>query len=83
MFLMRNRKGVGPDGRGAGGEELGRVNGGENTTRVYYMRKNLFTIKEKCFNFKKLKPTLPTIPGQDYLVLAYPSFLDEPYKYKI
>lgn len=42
-FPMRDRKGMDADGRG-GGEELGRVEGGETIKNIYYMR------KESIFN---------------------------------
>lgn len=41
-FLVRDKNGVDPDGRG-GGEILGGVEGRETTIRIYLASKNLFS----------------------------------------
>lgn len=45
-LLMRDRDGVDPDGRD-GSKKMGGVVGGENVSRMYYVRKKLFSIKAK------------------------------------
>jgi hypothetical protein len=45
-FLRRDRTGMDLDGRG-GGKKLGGVEGKEARIRIYCMKKNLFSIKEK------------------------------------
>lgn len=44
--LLSVRKGVNPKGKDSG-KELGGVEGEEIIIRIYYMRKNLFSIKSK------------------------------------
>jgi hypothetical protein len=43
FFLVRDRKGADPEGRG-GREELYEVEGGSTVIRIYCMKKNLFSI---------------------------------------
>lgn len=46
-FLMWDRKGVDPDGKG-GGEELGEVEGGETVIRTDFVRKeSIFNIRNE------------------------------------
>ena len=45
-FLTRDRKGVDTDKRGDG-EELGGVGGWETIIKIYWVKKDLFSIKEK------------------------------------
>lgn len=43
---MKDRKRVDPGG-GKGGKEFGRVKGGENIIRIFYVINNLFSVRER------------------------------------
>lgn len=51
---MRDRTEVDPDGR-KNGEKLGRIEEEETVIRIYYVRKNLFSINEILLKWRHIK----------------------------
>lgn len=54
LFSDGRKKGNGPSGRG-GKEKLGGVEGGDTVVRIYCIRKELFSLKEKKTTVNKRK----------------------------